>query len=404
MKELGNYFKEKKKDFPVFKKHPDLVYLDSAATTQKPVPVIDAISNFYRESNANVHRSVYKLAETATAGYENARSKTAAFIGVAPEEVVFTRGTTESINALAYSLLLFENYKSIIVPIFEHHSNFVPWQQLAKKQNIDFLPLPVTNGCLDLNTIEEFIIRTKKPFIFSMTGITNTTGYRTPFEDVSKMVHNAGGIFILDGAQLIPHEPFDFKASGADFVAFSAHKLLGPMGIGVLAGKRKLFDCLQPFMYGGEMIEKVMETDTSFAPLPYFMEAGTPDVAGAIGLGAAIDYIMETGMEKINNHISLLTEYASEKLKAVSGIRLFGPENRHGIIGFVHESIHSHDMAELLSRFKNIAIRSGHHCAQLQMKEFGIGSMSRVSLYMYNTKDDIDKLIEGIDEVKRWFK
>lgn len=404
MKELQDYFKEKKEDFAVFKNHPNMVYLDSAATTQKPDSVIDAISNFYRESNANVHRSVYALAETATAGYEKARKTTAEFIDVAPEEIIFTRGTTESLNALAYSLILSGDYKSVIVPLFEHHSNFVPWQQLAKKQKIDFHPLPINNGSIDLNTVEKYIFMSKKPFIFSMTGITNTTGYRTPFEEVSRMVHEAGGIMVLDGAQLIPHESFDFKASGADFVAFSAHKLLGPMGTGVLSGKRESLEKMKPFMYGGEMIEKVMESDTTFAPLPYSMEAGTPNVAGAIGLGAAIDYLKEAGMAKLNEHITYLTDYATEKLKAIPGIRLFGPKERHGIIGFIHETIHSHDVAELLSRLKNVAIRSGHHCAQLQLKEFGIGSMSRVSFYLYNTKEDVDRLIEGIEEVKRWFE
>ena len=404
MKELQTYFRRVKNDFPIFQEYPNLVYLDNAATTHKPGVVIEALTDFYSKSNANVHRGVYMLAEKATALYEQGRSTIAGFIGVAPEELAFTRGTTESINALAHSLLLHGGYESVIVPVFEHHSNFVPWQQLSKRLGIEFTPVPVNNGSLDLDLLYNTIDNAKRPFIVTVAGITNTTGYRTPFEEISTFVHDRNGTIILDGAQLIPHEPFDFGKSGVDFLAFSAHKLLGPMGIGVLAGRHKLMEKLHPFMYGGEMIDRVTETETTFAPPPYSMEAGTQNIAGVVGLAAAIDYINEIGMLEVHGYINMLTRYAIRKLQALGGIKLLGPETRHGIIGFVDERIHSHDMAEFLSRSSNVAIRSGHHCAQLQLKELGVGSMARISLYIYNTEEDIDRLVEGIVEAKRWFQ
>ncbi|AKI98240.1 cysteine desulfurase [Kosmotoga pacifica] len=400
---MDDYFCKLKSDFPIFSKHPDLVYLDNAATTQKPFSVIEKLKNFYSETNANVHRAVYRLAEESTALYEEAREIVASFVGAKSGEVIFTRGTTESLNLLAYSLGLSKKYRAFVVPLFEHHSNFVPWQQVAHILGLKFYPVKIHASGFLLEDVVKTINRCEKPFVFSMTGLTNSLGYRTPFEEVTKLVHSAGGVFVLDGAQLIPHEPFNFKESGVDFLAFSGHKILGPTGIGVLVGKEDLLKQMIPFQYGGEMIDRVGERDTTFAPIPHRFEAGTPNVAGAVGLGEALKYLERIGIEKISKHIKNLTEEAVKELSDIPGLTLYRPENSHGIISFSHENIHPHDLAELLSRLSNVAIRSGHHCSQQQMKVLGVSSLCRASFYLYNTHSDVKKLADGIREALRWF-
>ncbi|OAA31410.1 cysteine desulfurase [Kosmotoga arenicorallina S304] len=403
VKELDEYFKKLKADFPIFSERPDLVYLDNAATTQKPSAVIEKLRHFYVTANANVHRAVYRLAEESTALYEESRKTVADFIGTAPEEIIFTRGTTESLNLLAYSLGLSGKYKSFIVPLFEHHSNFVPWQQIAHTLGLKFYPVKIHGGELFLEDVEAIVKSCEKPFVFSMTGLTNSLGYRAPFEAVAKLVHSAGGIFVLDAAQLIPHEAFDFAASDIDFLAFSGHKILGPTGIGVLAGKKELLEQIRPFQYGGEMIDKVGEQDTTFAPVPYKFEAGTPNIAGAAGLAEALKYVKNISYEKISKHIENLTKNAIEKLSVIPGLTLYCQKNCHGIISFSHENIHPHDLAELLSRLSGVAVRSGHHCSQQQLKVLGVSSLCRASFYLYNTHNDIDKLVAGIQDALRWF-
>ncbi|ACR80180.1 MULTISPECIES: aminotransferase class V-fold PLP-dependent enzyme [Kosmotoga] len=401
--ELNDLAKSIKRDFPIFEIHPGLVYLDNAATTQKPASVIERQSRFYDHSNANVHRAVHSLAEEATDLYEQARQRIASFINSRSEEVIFTRGTTESINLLAYSFAKSGMVKSFVVPTFEHHSNYVPWQQISKIFGIKFLPLRLDGLEVPLEKIKESLETLKDPFVFSMTGLTNALGKRTPFEEIVKLVHEHGGYFILDGAQLIPHEPFDFAGTGVDFLAFSGHKMLGPMGIGVLVGKEEILKRLPPFLYGGEMIDRVGMEDTSFAPLPYKFEAGTQNVAGAIVLATAIDYLEKFDREELKNHIQNLTDYAREKISSIDGLRIYSPSDSHGIISFAHDNIHSHDLAELLSRLSGVAVRSGHHCAQLQLKELGVVSLCRASFYIYNVFEDVDRLAEGIRKALRWF-
>jgi cysteine desulfurase/selenocysteine lyase len=400
--ELIDYFVSKKKDFPLFNKYPDLVYLDSAATTQKPESVIETMNRYYSSRNANVHRALYALAEESTRVFEESRKKVSDFIDCEEREVIFTRGTTESLNVLAYSLAFSNLYKAFVVPKFEHHSNYVPWQQLARL-GVEFIPVNIDNGTFLVDEINRTIDSIDKPFVFSIAGLTNSLGYRTPFEEITDLVHKKGGIVVVDGAQLIPHEEFSFKKSGVDFVAFSGHKMLGPMGIGALIGKGDLLEKLNPTEFGGEMIDKVYEESTTFNKLPYKFEAGTPNVSGATGLAKAIDYLKEIGFSKLNKYIGYLTNKATESLKRINGITVFNDKKAHGIIGFSHEYVHPHDLAELLSRLSNIAVRSGHHCSQLQMKALGISSMCRASFYLYNTPEDVDALVDGIEKSLRWF-
>lgn len=400
--ELVDYFVNKKKDFPLFKRYPDLVYLDSAATTQKPESVIRSIDDYYSNRNANVHRALYALAEESTRVFEESRKKISNFIDCEKHEVIFTRSTTHSLNMLAYSLAFSDIYKTFVVPKFEHHSNYVPWQQLTRF-GAEFIPININDGPLLIDNVKRTIESIDKPFVFSITGLTNSLGYRTPFEEITELVHKNGGILVLDGAQLIPHEKFSFKKTDVDFLAFSGHKMLGPMGIGALIGKSELLEKLDPVEFGGEMIDRVYEESTTFNVLPYKFEAGTPNVSGAAGLAKAIDYLNEIGFSKLNKYIEFLTNKAVESLKKINGLTIFNDRQTHGIIGFTHEHVHSHDLAELLSRLSNVSIRSGHHCSQLQMKALGISSMCRASFYLYNTPRDVDALADGIEKALGWF-
>ncbi|MFW6120084.1 MAG: aminotransferase class V-fold PLP-dependent enzyme [Petrotogales bacterium] len=400
--ELINYFVDRRKDFPLLNRFPDLVYLDNAATTQKPESVIKTLSAYYSRSNSNVHRALYALAEESTRIYEDSRKKVSDFINSENDEVIFTRGTTGSLNLLAYSLATSGMYKTFVVPKFEHHSNYVPWQQMTRF-GIEFHSINIDNGTMSIKEVKKAIDSVKRPFVLSITGLTNSLGYRTSFEEITDLVHKNNGILVLDGAQLIPHEEFSFKKTDVDFLAFSGHKMLGPMGIGVLVGKSEILEKLKPFEFGGEMIDRVFEETTTFNEIPYKFEAGTPNVAGAAGMAKAMDYLTDIGLSRLNKYIEFLTNRAIESLKKINGLIIFNEKEAHGIIGFAHESVHSHDLAELLSRLSNVAVRSGHHCSQLQMKALGISSMCRASFYLYNTPEDVDALIEGIENALRWF-
>ncbi len=400
--ELINYFVNRRKNFPLLNRFPDLVYLDNAATTQKPESVIETLSAYYSRSNSNVHRALYALAEESTRIYEDSRKKVSDFIDSENDEVIFTRGTTESLNLLAYSLATSGMYKSFVVPKFEHHSNYVPWQQMTRF-GVEFHPINIDNGTISIKEVKGVVDSVKRPFVLSITGLTNSLGYRTPFEEITDFVHKNNGILVLDGAQLIPHEEFSFKKTDVDFLAFSGHKMLGPMGIGVLVGKSEMLEKLKPFEFGGEMIDRVFEESTTFNKIPYKFEAGTPNVAGAAGMAKAMDYLNDIDLLRLNKYIEFLTNRAIESLKKINGLTIFNEKEAHGIIGFTHEYVHSHDLAELLSRLSNVAVRSGHHCSQLQMKALGISSMCRASFYLYNTPEDVDALVEGIENALRWF-
>ncbi len=397
-----------RKDFPILsvKVHgKPLVYLDNAATSQKPQSVIESVKNYYENYNANIHRSIHKLGEEATAAYEEAHKKVADFINADFEEIVFTKNTTESINLSAYSLT--NNLKAgdeIVISQMEHHSNFVPWQQLALKRGLKLKFIKIDKeGLLDQKSINENI--TKKTKIVSLTHVSNVLGTVNDVKEIGKIAHENNALFAVDGAQSIPHMPIDVKKLDCDFMAFSGHKMLGPTGIGVLYGKKELLKNMQPFLYGGEMIKEVKFEGTKFNDLPWKFEAGTMNIAEAIGLGAAIDYLNKVGMKNIENHEKKLVKYAYEKLNEMKEIEVYGPsaEKRSDLVAFNVKGVHAHDTAQILDG-EGIAIRAGHHCAMPLHSVLGIAASARASFYFYNTKEEIDKLAEGIKKVIKVFK
>jgi len=397
-----------RKDFPILdvKVHgKPLVYLDNAATSQKPKQVIDAVKNYYESYNANIHRSIHKLGEEATAAYEAAHKKAAGFINADFEEIVFTKNTTESINLLAYSLT--NNLKAgdeIVISQMEHHSNFVPWQQLAIRNNLKLKFIKINKeGLLDEESIKENI--TKKTKIISLVHVSNVLGTINDVGEIGKIAHENDAFFIVDGAQSVPHMPVDVKKLDCDFLAFSGHKMLGPTGIGVLYGKKNLLENMQPFLYGGEMIKEVKFENTKFNELPWKFEAGTMNIAQAIGLGAAIDYLDKNGMKNIENHEKKLVKYAYERLSEIKEIEIYGPdaEKRSGLVAFNVKGVHAHDTAQILDG-EGIAIRAGHHCAMPLHSVLGIVASARASFYLYNTQEEVDKLVEGIKKVIKVFR
>ncbi len=401
--ELNGYFEGLKRDFPIFSHDPSLVYLDSAATTQKPSSVLAAIRDFYERNNSNVHRGVYPLAEAATELYESSRRRLSGFVGCRPCELVFTKGSTEGLNVLASSLSICGDYDTFIVPVFEHHSNFVPWQYHARKNGLRFIPLPVSQNSLVMSLVKETLQRMNGRFVFSLAGLVNSTGYRPPFEEIGSLVHSVGGIMVLDGAQLIPHEKFSFSESNVDFLVFSGHKMLSETGIGCLVGREKLLGELNPFVFGGQMIDLVGKEETIFSEGVAKLEGGTQNISGAVSMLAAVEYLENAGMERISTHVSNLTSRAREKIRAIGGYIIHSPESSRAVITFTHSRVHSHDIAEFLGRKMNVALRSGHHCSQLQMKELGIISACRASFYLYNTFEDVDRLANSLEEAGRWF-
>jgi cysteine desulfurase/selenocysteine lyase len=383
-----------------------VIYLDSTATSQKPSAVIEAMDTFYRQSNANINRGVHTLAEEATAFYEAARAKVAKFINApSPRQVIFTRNTTESINLVAYSWAR-ANLQAgdlIILTEMEHHSNLVPWHILKAERDIRLEFIPVTeNGLLDLDAYRALL--ELGPKLVSFTHMSNVLGTINPAAEIIRLAHAAGAVTLVDGAQSVPHFGVDVQAMDVDFLAFSAHKMLGPTGIGALYGKAKILEGMPPFLGGGDMIKTVHLRDFIPNTIPHKFEAGTPAIAEAVGFGAAVDYLITVGMEAIAAHEHQVTEYALERLEEVPGVKLFGPDAqaKGGVAAFTFDGVHPHDVAQILDR-DGIAIRAGHHCAQPLHEKFGLTATSRASFYLYSTKEEVDKLVEGIYKVKEIF-
>ena len=392
-----------KKDFPIFSDD-SLVYLDSASTSQKPDIVINGLKNVYENSNANVHRALYKLGSESTKLFESAREKISSFINASSsKEIVFTGGTTESINLLAYTFgTKLEKNDEILISHMEHHANLVPWQLLAKMSGAKLKYLPLTeSGELDFSQSEKYF--TKKTKIISITHMSNVLGTVNPIKKISKIAKSIGAVFVVDGAQSVSHMPVDVQSLGCDFLAFSGHKMLGPTGIGVLWGTLDMLESLPPFMTGGEMIETVTLEKSTWNKVPYKFEAGTPNYVQAIGLGIAVEYLNKIGMKRIQEHEKKLTDYAIEKLEIISGLYIHGnPSNRGGVISFNLNKIHPQDLAQFLNE-DNICIRVGHHCAQPLLKTLGETSTARISFYVYNDSYDVDKLVESIQSTINYF-
>lgn len=394
---------EIKKDFPIFFDS-DLVYLDNAATTQKPQSVLDEVDSLYREANANVHRALYSLGSEATERFENSRKKVAKYIGANSEkEIVFTSGTTESINLLARSIgNTLKPGDEILISEMEHHSNIVPWQMTAQRTGatLKYLSIKET-GELDISNPGKYFTSNTK--IISLTHMSNVLGTINPIKKLSAKAHQVGAIMIVDGAQGASHLPVDVKELGCDFYAFSGHKMLGPTGIGVLWGKTEHLEEMDPFMGGGEMINTVTMESSTWNDIPYKFEAGTPNFAQAVGLGAAIDYLQNIGMDNIAAHEQMLIEYALGKLNQIDGLRIHGSaKDRGGVISFNIDGIHPHDLAQFLNE-DNIAIRVGHHCAQPLLKTLGETATARMSFYIYNDESDVDKFCESLVTIKNYF-
>jgi cysteine desulfurase/selenocysteine lyase len=396
-------------DFPLLKELQDgkpLVYLDSAATSQKPQAVLDALAEYYRTYNANVHRGLYRIAERATLAYEQARRKLAAFIGARPEEVVFVRGTTEGLNlvAYAYGRARVRAGDEILLTEMEHHSNLVPWQILAQERGARLRFLPIReDGTLDLDQLDYLL--TERTRIVAVTHQSNVLGTINPIRTIADRAHAVGAVVVVDGAQSVPHMPVEVGSLGCDFLAFSGHKMCGPTGIGVLWGRLELLEAMPPFHGGGEMIERVeLERSTYKAP-PHKFEAGTPNIADAIALGVAVDYLQEIGMDAIRTHEKQLVRYALSQLSEVSGVRVYGPrdpEIRGGAVAFTLDGVHPHDVAQVLDS-EGVCVRAGHHCAQPLHRRLGVQSTTRASVYLYNTPEDIDALVRGLEKVKAFF-
>lgn len=398
--------KNVRKDFPILKRKTNgkpLVYLDNAATTQKPFKVIEKIVDYYSNYNANVHRGIHQLSEEATKDYEETRDKTAKFINANSDEVIFTKNTTESLNLLAYSF--FKTMKKddeVVLSIMEHHSNIVPWQMLMEKGiKLKFADIN-KDGSLNTNHLESLI--TKKTKIVSITHASNVLGTINPIKKIAKLAHDAGAIMIVDGAQSVPHMQVNVKSLGCDFLAFSGHKMLGPMGVGVLYGQEEALKNITPFLRGGDMIKEVHQQKTVWNDAPWKFEAGTPNVVDVIGFGAAIDYLNNIGMNNIENHEKALTKYAINRLNSITDLNIYGTsKERNSAISFGIKGVHPHDIATILDS-EGIAIRSGHLCAQPLMERLQVPAVSRASFYLYNTKKEVDKLVNGIEKVKKTFR
>ena len=384
-----------------------LAYLDSAASSQKPAAVIDALDAYYRETNANIHRGVYHISEQATARYEEARHLVADFVNAASaRECVFVRNTTEGINLVAgsWGRANVAAGDLIVVTYLEHHSNLVPWQLLAEQVGAEVAAVPTTgDGVLDLEAYEALL--TRSPKLVALGHVSNALGTINPVAAMTRQAKAAGATVVIDGAQSVPHLPVDVQAIGADFMAFSGHKMLGPMGSGVLWGRLDLLEAMPPYMGGGGMIRKVEIGRSTWADVPAKFEAGTPSVGDSIGLGAAVEYLQRLGMERVQEHERVLTAYALERLGEIEGITLYGPsdlDQRAGVISFSLDDIHPHDVAAVLDTH-NVAVRAGHHCCQPLMRELGVMATTRASFSVYNTTDDVDRLVGGLLDAKRVF-
>ncbi|MGO3520348.1 MAG: cysteine desulfurase [Lactococcus lactis] len=397
-----------KKDFPVLNQivnDEPLVYLDNAATTQKPLKVLAAIKDYYENDNANVHRGVHTLAERATEKYEAAREKVRQFINAkSTKEVLFTRGTTTSINWVAqFSGQILKTGDEIVISIMEHHSNIVPWQEVAKKTGAILKFVYLKDGQLDMDDLRKKITNQTK--FVSIAHVSNVLGTINPVEEITKIAHEHGAYMAVDGAQSTPHMAIDLQKMDVDFFAFSGHKMMGPTGIGVLYGKEELLNQFEPVEFGGEMIDFVYESHSTWTELPWKFEAGTPNIAGAIALGAAIDYIQELGIDQIHQHEIELIDYLMPKLQEIEGLKIYGPKDnvkRGGLIAFNIEGLHPHDVATALD-MEGVAVRAGHHCAQPLLNYLETPATARASFYLYNTKADCDKLVEALKKTKEFF-
>lgn len=397
-----------KKDFPVLNQivnDEPLVYLDNAATTQKPLKVLAAIKDYYENDNANVHRGVHTLAERATEKYEAAREKVRQFINAkSTKEVLFTRGTTTSINWVAqFAGQILKTRDEIVISIMEHHSNIVPWQEVAKKTGAILKFVYLKDGQLDMDDLRKKITNQTK--FVSIAHVSNVLGTINPVEEITKIAHEHGAYMVVDGAQSTPHMAIDLQKMDVDFFAFSGHKMMGPTGIGVLYGKEELLNQFEPVEFGGEMIDFVYESHSTWTELPWKFEAGTPNIAGAIALGAAIDYIQELGIDQIHQHEIELIDYLMPKLQEIEGLKIYGPKDnvkRGGLIAFNIEGLHPHDVATALD-MEGVAVRAGHHCAQPLLNYLETPATARASFYLYNTKADCDKLVEALKKTKEFF-
>ncbi len=386
--------------------HP-LVYLDSAATSQKPQPVIDAITHYYKTYNSNVHRGVHTLGTKATEAYEAAREKVRKFINAeSVEEIIFTRGTTTAINTVAssYGRAFLKPEDEIVLTCMEHHSNLIPWQQAAKftGARLKYIPLQA-DGTIDLEDVKATI--TDRTKIVAITHVSNVLGTVNPIKEIAAIAHRHGAVVVVDGAQSTPHKKVDVRDLNCDFYAFSGHKMCGPTGIGVLYGKRRWLEQMEPVEFGGEMIDTVGLYESTWKELPWKFEGGTPIIADAIGLGAAIDFLEEVGLEEIERHERALIRYTMERLETIEGLEWYGPKDpdrRGGVIAFNLSGVHAHDVATVLDAY-GIAIRAGHHCAQPLMKWLGVTATGRASFYLYNTFEDVDRFIEGLRKAKEFF-
>lgn len=392
-----------KSEFPIFKNR-KLTYLDSASTSQKPKVVLDAMKNVYENSNANVHRALYDLGSESTELYESSRELVAKFINAnSSKEIIFTSGATASINLLAYSIgSQLKEDDEVLISHMEHHANIVPWQQLVKRTGIKLKYLPLTDsGEIDLSKSSELI--TAKTKIVSITHMSNVLGTINPIKEIAKLTKMVGAVFIVDGAQSVSHMPVNVQDLECDFLVFSGHKMLGPTGVGVLWGKFELLNDLDPFLSGGEMIEKVTLEESTWNEVPYKFEAGTPNYVQAIGLGAAVKFLSKIGMENIHKYEKELTSYAVEKLQSIPNLNIHGsPKNRGSVISFNIENIHPQDLAQFLNE-DNICIRVGHHCAQPLLETLNETSTARASFYIYNDFSDIDKLVDSIKSTISYF-
>jgi cysteine desulfurase/selenocysteine lyase len=392
-------------DFPTLP-HTGVAYLDSGATSQTPIPVIEAMDAYYREYRASVHRGVYPIAALATEAYEGARDKVAAFAGSTPAETVFTRNATEAINLVAYSWGSANVHAGDLVVIteMEHHSNLVPWFMLCERTGAELAYVPIDDeGLLVEDELDALLAR--GPKLVALAHVSNVLGTVNPIADIVTRAHDAGAVVLVDGAQAAPHLPLDVHALGVDFYAWTAHKAYGPTGIGVLHGRRELLEAMPPFLGGGHMIAKVEKHAVRYAETPTKFEAGTSPIAEAVGLGAAVDYLGRFGMSEVWDHSRDVVGYAVERLRGVDGLEIHGPSdlaNRGSVISFALDGIHPHDIAEILGR-EGVCVRAGHHCAQVLMQRLGVAATTRASFAIHSTHDDVDRLIAGLGKVQEIF-
>ena len=413
MQSTQSTFENLRKDFPILKRtvrdNKRLVYLDNASTTQKPNQVIDSISDYYRNYNSNIHRAVYALAEEATEAYEKTRDKIATFINVKDrQEIIFVRGTTEAINLVAYAWgrSHIKEGDIIVTTEYEHHSNIVPWQLLTKEKGakLEYIGMD-DDGELILDDLDKYLA-TGKVKLVTFSLMSNVLGTITDADKIIEKCKTAGVLTLIDAAQAVPHMKVDIEKLGCDFFAFSGHKMLGPTGIGVLWVRKSVLETMNPFHGGGDMIREVHKYETTWNDLPYKFEAGTPNIADVVGFGSAIDYLTKIGMDNVREHEVELTKYAIEKLSEVKGIHIYGTKDitkRGGVISFNFADVHPHDVAQIIDG-EGIAVRSGHHCAQVLMERLDVAATSRASFYIYNTKEDVDALVNSLNKVAKVFK